>query len=129
MAPRLASEYPPGIVQAIGFGLLIFAAWLTWQAVLLGFAATTENAVVSSEIGASATTYGRSEDVWIIRVVITELEFRDVQRQIFATSFAEAAHDTALQQRRYACNLEFHGTSDAVLRWLRKAGKTERIQP
>ena len=49
--------------------------------------------------GASATTYRCSEDVRIIPVVIPKLKFRDVQRQIFAANFVEAAHDAALQER------------------------------
>jgi hypothetical protein len=37
----------------------------------------------------SATTYGRSEDVRIVPIVVSEFEFRDIQRQIFTADFVE----------------------------------------
>ena len=60
----------------------------------------TENPSAShGSYGASATRYRRAEYVRVIAIVVTPFEFRDVQRQIFAADFVEAAHDTALQQR------------------------------
>jgi len=43
----------------------------------------------------SATTYGRAENVGITAIVIPELEFRNVQWQIFAADFVKTAHDAA----------------------------------
>jgi len=43
----------------------------------------TENASASLRDGASATRYGRAEDVGVIPVVVAELKLRDVERQIF----------------------------------------------
>ena len=48
---------------------------------------------------ASATPYGRAEDVGIVPIVIAPLELRNVQRQIFSADFVEVAHDAALQER------------------------------
>ena len=41
----------------------------------------------------------RPEDIGVVAVVIPELEFGDVQRQIFAADLMEASHNAALQQR------------------------------
>ena len=60
----------------------------------------TESAsVFRGPSGVSATTYGRTEDVGIITIVVPEFELGHVQRQIFAADLVEAAHDAALQQR------------------------------
>jgi hypothetical protein len=64
----------------------------------------TENAYAFFWDGASATTYGRAEDVRVIPIVISELEFSDIKRQIFATGFVEATHDAPLQQRPKTVN-------------------------
>jgi hypothetical protein len=50
-------------------------------------------------VGASATRYRRAEYVRVIPVVIAPFKFGNVQRQIFAADFVEAAHDAALQKR------------------------------
>jgi hypothetical protein len=47
----------------------------------------------------SALRYRGAEDVCVVAVVIAPFEFSDIQRQIFATDFVEAAHDAAFQQR------------------------------
>jgi hypothetical protein len=47
----------------------------------------------------SATRYRRAENVRVVPIVVAELKFGDVQRQIFAAHFVEAAHDPALQKR------------------------------
>jgi hypothetical protein len=49
--------------------------------------------------GVSAARYRRAEYVCVIAVVISELEFRDVQREVFTAHFVETAHDAALQKR------------------------------
>jgi hypothetical protein len=49
--------------------------------------------------GASATPYRGSKDVRVVPIVISEFEFCNVQRQIFAADLVEATHDAALQQR------------------------------
>jgi hypothetical protein len=65
----------------------------------------TENAsVFCGSFGVSAPTYGRAEDVRIVPIVVSELKFRDVQRQILAADLVEAAHDAAFQQRPEAIN-------------------------
>src|SRR5260370_1541439 len=48
---------------------------------------------------ASAHCYRRSENVGIGAVIVAELKFSDVQRQIFAAYLVETAHDAALQER------------------------------
>jgi hypothetical protein len=47
----------------------------------------------------SASPNSRSEDVGVLPVVITELEFGDIQRHIFAAHFVECADNTALEDR------------------------------
>jgi len=47
--------------------------------------------VFCGHCGASATTYGRAENVGIVPVVVAEFEFRDIERQIFAADLVEAA--------------------------------------
>jgi hypothetical protein len=71
----------------------------------------TENASLSI-CGVSAPTYCRAKNVRVVSVVVPELEFRDVQRQIFAADFVEAPHDAALQQRPEAVNRG--GMDDAI---------------
>ena len=48
---------------------------------------------------ASASCYSRPEDIHIFAVVVAELEFRDVQRQVLLADFMEAADDAALKDR------------------------------
>lgn len=45
-----------------------------------------------------------SEDVGVIAIVISELEFRDVQMQILPTNLVESANNAALQDRPEAFN-------------------------
>jgi hypothetical protein len=52
----------------------------------------------------SATSYRRAENVWIVPIIISELKFGNVERQIFAADFVEAAHDAAFQERPKAVN-------------------------
>jgi hypothetical protein len=53
----------------------------------------------------SATSYGGSENVGVIPIVVSEFEFRDVQGQIFAAYLMEAAHDAEFQQRPETINV------------------------
>jgi hypothetical protein len=55
-------------------------------------------------VGASATRYRRAEYVRVPAIVVTPFKFRDVQRQIFAADFVEAAHDATFQERPEAVN-------------------------
>lgn len=65
----------------------------------------TENApAFSRAFCASACCYGSAEDVGVLPIVVTPLEFRDVERQILGADVVEAAHDAALQQRPEAIN-------------------------
>ena len=47
----------------------------------------------------SAACYRGPRNIDVLPIVIAELKFRDVQRQILAAYFVEAAHDAALQER------------------------------
>ncbi len=46
-----------------------------------------------------ASAYRRSENVAIEAIVVTELKFRDVQRQVFRANFVECAYHSALNKR------------------------------
>ena len=54
--------------------------------------------------GVSAPRYGRLENLRVVAIVVAELEFRDVQRQIFAADLVVGTHDAALNQRPEAVN-------------------------
>jgi hypothetical protein len=47
----------------------------------------------------SALADGLTKDVSVQSIVVPELEFSNVQRQIFAADLVEVAHDTALDER------------------------------
>src|SRR5436853_871786 len=53
---------------------------------------------------ASATCYRSLENFRVVAIVVTELEFRDVQRQVLFADLVERADDAALQQRPEAVN-------------------------
>lgn len=55
--------------------------------------------VFCDSCGGSATRYGSTEDVGVVPVVVAELEFRDIQRQVFCRDVVESAQDAALEQR------------------------------
>ena len=58
----------------------------------------------------------RSEDVGIETVVVAELKFRDVQRQIFFADFVERADHAALEDRPEALNrVGVNGTDNILL--------------
>jgi hypothetical protein len=60
----------------------------------------------------SASANRRSEDVRIVAVVVAELKFRDVQRQMFATYLVIAAHDTASAPPAHVTRWEPGGTDN-----------------
>ncbi len=69
----------------------------------------------------SAARNGGSKDVWIFSVIVAELKFRHVERQILAADLVERAHDPALQDREIAFNcvrvsLAAHIFADSVIR-------------
>ena len=45
-----------------------------------------------------------SKNIWIAAIIVAELKFRDVQRQIFTAYLVIAAHDAALNQRPETLN-------------------------
>jgi hypothetical protein len=55
-------------------------------------------------IDASATCYGRAEDVDVLPVIVPELEFGDIQGHIFPADLVERADDAALEDRPEALN-------------------------
>lgn len=66
---------------------------------------------------ASAPCYGVTENVGIVAVVVTELELRDVQGQIFAADLVIGAHHTALNQRPEPFNrVRVDGTNNIFAR-------------
>lgn len=64
----------------------------------------TENASPSLGAGASAPCYGSPEDIGILAVVVTELKFCDVEREVFCADLVESAHDAALDEAPEAVN-------------------------
>jgi hypothetical protein len=55
------------------------------------------------------------ENLRIVAVVISELKFRDVQRQIFGADFVKAANDTAFEDAPEALNRIGVYSADDVL--------------
>src|SRR5579862_1243460 len=82
-----------GMLCVILSGGLVFWGTL-WLGLIL-----TETANASSDCDVSATRYSRTENVRVIPIVVSELKLGDVEWQIFAAHFVEAAHDAALQKR------------------------------
>ncbi len=64
---------------------------------------------------ASASTNRRAEDVRIGAVIVAELKFRNVQRQIFVAHFMERADDAAFEDRPETFNRIRVHCSDNVL--------------
>jgi hypothetical protein len=48
---------------------------------------------------ASAASYGRPEDIWIVPVVVAELELSHIERQIFVANLVERPHHSAFDER------------------------------
>jgi hypothetical protein len=78
---RFAMTLAAFVLFMVGFGLFLHV---------------TENASASLRDGASAARYRCAEDIGIVPVVIPELEFRNVERQVFRAHLVERAHDAAL---------------------------------
>jgi hypothetical protein len=62
-----------------------------------------------------ASFYGLAEDVDVQPVVVSELELRDVQRQIFVADLVEAAHNPALDEAPEALDCVCVNRADDVL--------------
>jgi len=72
----------------------------------------TESASAFSGFDASTTTYCRAENIRVVPIVVAELKFGDVERQIFAADLVETADDATLQQRPEA--VDCPGVDNAV---------------
>jgi hypothetical protein len=58
------------------------------------------------------------EDVRIFSVVVTELEFRNIQRHVFAADLVECPDNTALKDRPEALDcLSVNRTDDILALW------------
>jgi hypothetical protein len=85
------------------FGVaIVLVGWLTmlFHDEILSF---TENASASfGSFCVSAASYRRAENVRVIPIVVPELKFSNVQRQILPAHLVEASHDAArsMQTRR-----------------------------
>src|SRR5579862_9480165 len=64
---------------------------------------------------ASAASYGGPEDVFVEPIVVLELEFSDVQRQILGADFVERANNPALENAPEAFNRVCVNRADDVL--------------
>jgi hypothetical protein len=64
---------------------------------------------------ASAACYRASKHIGVVPVVIAELKFRDVQRQIFGAHFVERADHAALEDRPEALNRVGVNCTDHIL--------------
>ena len=65
----------------------------------------SENASASlGSCGVSASTYGRSEDVRVVPIVIAKFEFRNIERQIFAANLVISSNDASFDERPKAFN-------------------------
>ena len=70
----------------------------------------------------------RPENVVIHPVVISELKFRDVQREIFSADLVEAAHDAALQERPKTINgLRVNGSANVLFFGMANDAMRERF--
>jgi len=52
----------------------------------------------------SATTYGRPEDVRVVPIIVPELEFRNIERQIFAADLVVGPDHSSFDERPEALN-------------------------
>src|SRR5947209_7838209 len=81
---------------------------LITEAVLVAPAPVRWRSLSLAETGASvcvsACCYRGSENVGVMPVVVAELKFRDVQRQIFFADFVERTDDPAFEDRPEAFN-------------------------
>src|SRR5258708_16248425 len=83
-------------------GPLWLAAWVR-PLEFVEIAVTAQNQLAKQEReesrAFSARPYRRSENVRVHPVVVAELEFIDVEREIFPADLMERSHDAALNQR------------------------------
>ena len=76
----------------------------------------SDNASAShGPFGVSALCYGRAEDIWIATIVIPELKFRNIERQIFAANLVISPNHAAFEQRPEAVNRLRVDSPDDVL--------------
>jgi hypothetical protein len=90
-----ASRFKRTTICASVFDFAISTSGRMGIAIVLALA--TAEAVAGS--ATSASCYDAPEYVFVLAVVMTERELRDVQRQILFADLVIAAHDSALQQR------------------------------
>src|SRR5262249_46810025 len=65
---------------------------------------------------ASAPSYGLSENIGVMPMVVAELKFRNVQRHVFGAHLVECADDAALEQRPETLNrVGVNGTHNVFL--------------
>ena len=65
---------------------------------------------------ASASCYRHSKDIGVVAIVIFELAFRDVERQIFFADFVIAANNRPLEDRPETFNrLRMHSADNVLL--------------
>jgi hypothetical protein len=119
------------LIVAGWFGVIL-SVWLVlvigpgWHFSSSKYINESENAsVFCGFFCVSAPRYCGLENVVVHPIVVPELEFRDVQRQIFAADLVEAAHDTAFQERpkaidrlgvNHAVNILLFGVADEGVR-------------
>lgn len=82
--------------------LVFVAASLIGAGLIICFFSENVSTVLGND--ASATCYSRGEDIRIFPVVVSKLKFGNVERQILAADFVEAAHDAAFDQRPETIN-------------------------
>lgn len=101
-APRRPRECRPPKWQTISLSLWGIAVDLFWGVVLAVVCLVVAFVLVIA--ASSAATNRRAEDVGVKPVVVSELKFRNVQRQVLGAHFVEGANNTALQNRPEAFN-------------------------
>jgi hypothetical protein len=80
-----------------GFAFFRHGVWTSGKA-LAAPAFWTDDAEASASSVASASSYSASEDVRILAIVVAELEFRKVERQILRADVMIRPDDSALEQ-------------------------------
>jgi len=92
-------------IVSLGCGVLgVIAIWhgmtLLDRAILGSDSASASHGFVC----VSAPCYRSAENIMVASVIVAPFEFSDIQRQIFAANFVEAAHNAALQERPETIN-------------------------
>ena len=78
-----------------------------WPLILLAETVTSDRA--------SAACYRSLEDFGVVSIVVAELEFRDVERQIFGADLVERADDATLEDRPKAFNRVGMDSADNIM--------------